>query len=224
MLDTTRQTSVRPRSTAANVYDMLRNDIVMGTLKPQQPIREAEIAASLSVSRTPVREALLRLSSLGLVDIYPQSGTVVAPIRVEKVRAAQLIREVVEVEVGRRASRVATQDDVNALSSILDEQEFAAVRKDLRRVYELDEVFHRRIFETADCLAAADELEDVKTHLNRLRYVTVNWPNRSNSIIVEHRAILAGIAAHDEQATAAALTHHLRTILQVLENFGGRPQ
>jgi GntR family transcriptional regulator, rspAB operon transcriptional repressor len=224
MLDTTRQTSVRPRSTAANVYEMLRNDIVLGILKPQQPIREAEIAASLSVSRTPVREALLRLSSLGLVDIFPQSGTLVAPIRVEKVRAAQLIREVVEVEVCRRACRVASQEDLEALSSILDEQEFASIRKDMRRVYELDEVFHRRIFETADCLPAADELEDVKTHLNRLRYVTVNWPNRPNSIIAEHRDIVAGLAARDEQATAAAMTMHLRTILQVLENFGSRPQ
>jgi GntR family transcriptional regulator, rspAB operon transcriptional repressor len=224
MLDTTRQTSVRPRSTAANVYEMLRNDIVLGTLKPQQPIREAEIAASLNVSRTPVREALLRLSSLGLVDIFPQSGTLVAPIRVEKVRAAQLIREVVEVEVCRRACRMASQEDLEALSSILDEQEFAAIRKDMRRVYELDEVFHRRIFETADCVAAYEELEDVKTHLNRLRFLTVNWPNRPNFIIAEHRDILAGLAARDELVTAAAMTMHLRTILQVLDNFGTRPQ
>ncbi|CAM5773821.1 GntR family transcriptional regulator [Labrys miyagiensis] len=224
MLDTTRQSSVRPRSTAANVYEMLRNDIVMGTLKPQQPIREAEIAASLNVSRTPVREALLRLSSLGLVDIFPQSGTLVAPIRVEKVRAAQLIREVVEIEVCRRACRMAREEDFEALSALLDEQEFAAVRKDIRRVYELDEVFHRRIFEAADCLAAYEELEDVKTHLNRLRFVTINWPNRPNSIIAEHHDILAGLAARDEQAAAAAMTMHLRTILQVLDGDGGKPQ
>jgi GntR family transcriptional regulator, rspAB operon transcriptional repressor len=224
MLDTTRQTGVRPRSTAANVFDMLRNDIVLGTLRPQQPIREAEIAESLNVSRTPVREALLRLSSLGLVDIFPQSGTLVAPIRVEKVRAAQLIREVVEVEICKRACRMARQDDLDALSSILDEQEFAAQRKDMRRLFELDEVFHRRIFETADCLAAYEELEDVKTHLNRLRYVTVSWPNRPGSIITEHRDILTGLAARDEQVTAALMTTHLRAILQILQTVGTRPQ
>lgn len=218
MLDTLRHANVRPRSTATNVYEMLRSDIVLGVLRPQQPIREADIAASLSVSRTPVREALLRLANLGLVEIFPQSGTVVAPIRVEKVKAAQLIREVVEVEVSRRACQVANQADLDALAGIVDEQEFAAGRKDVR-FYELDEAFHRRIFATVDCLAAADELEDMKAHLNRLRFVTVNWPNRSEAIIAEHRDILAGLAAGDEDATAIAMRNHLRTILQALDSF-----
>ncbi len=222
MLDMLRQTSVRPRSTATNVYEMLRNDIVLGVLRPQQPIREAEIAASLSVSRTPVREALLRLANLGLVEIFPQSSTVVAPIRVEKVKAAQLIREVVEVEIGRRACRVASQADLDALAAIIEEQEFASGRKDMRRFYELDEAFHRRIFATADCLAAADEIEDMKAHLNRLRFVTVNWPNRSDAIITEHRDILAGLAAADEDAIATAMRNHLRTILQALDSFVAR--
>ena len=116
MLDTLRHANVRPRSTATNVYEMLRSDIVLGVLRPQQPIREADIAASLSVSRTPVREALLRLANLGLVEIFPQSGTVVAPIRVEKVKAAQLIREVVEVEISRRACQAVNQADLDALA------------------------------------------------------------------------------------------------------------
>jgi GntR family transcriptional regulator, rspAB operon transcriptional repressor len=224
MLDTIRQPSVRPRSTATNVFELLRNDIVLGALRPQEPIREAEIAERLSVSRTPVREALLRLSNLGLVDIFPQSGTVVAPIRFEKVRAAQVIREAVEVDVGRRACQVAKDEDLAALTGILDEQDFASARGDMRRFYELDEVFHRRIFEAADCLAVADELEDMKTHLNRLRFVTVNWPNRPETIAAEHRAILAGLVARDEEATAAALTVHLRTVLEALETIGKRPQ
>ncbi|WP_448954474.1 GntR family transcriptional regulator [Labrys neptuniae] len=217
MLDTPRQTHIRPRSTAAGVYEMLRNDIVLGVLRPQQPIREADIAASLSVSRTPVREALLRLANLGLVEIFPQSGTVVAPIRVEKVKAAQLIREVVEVEISRRACHAMEQADLDTLAGIIDEQAFASRRQDMRRFYELDEAFHRFIFAAVDCLAAADELEDMKAHLNRLRFVTVNWPNRSDSIIAEHRDILAGLAAADEEATAIAMRNHLRTILQALD-------
>ena len=85
------QSVVRPRSTALNVYELLRGEIVLGILKPLQPIREAVISERLSISRTPVREALLRLANLGLVDIYPQSGTVVAPIRVAKVRGSAFV-------------------------------------------------------------------------------------------------------------------------------------
>jgi len=213
--------TVRPRSTAASVYELLRDDIVMGVLKPLQQIREADLSERLSVSRTPVREALLRLASHGLVDIYPQSGTVVAPIRVEKVKAAQLIREAVEVEVARRACRLARDSDIRALNAVLEEQEFCARRHDTRRFYELDENFHRHIFEAANCASAADELEDTKIHLNRLRFVTVNWPDRPGSILDEHRAILAAIIEGDEEAAARAMTGHLRTILQALEAITG---
>lgn len=212
----TEQRAVRPRSTALNVYELLRSEIVLGVLKPLEPIREQAIAERLAISRTPVREALLRLADLGLVDIYPQSGTVVAPIRVAKVRAAQLIREAVEVEVARRATRDASPDDIDALAAIVEEQAFAAGRQDTRRFYELDEVFHRRIFAAADCLAVADELEDVKVHLNRMRFVTVNWPNRPGTILDQHGGIVAGMRAHDEAAVAAVMTLHLRTILDAL--------
>src|SRR6187551_238013 len=103
MLATTPPTSMKPRSTAQNVYALLRSDIVLGVLRPLDAIRENEIAERLAVSRTPVREALLRLANLGLVDIFPQSGTRVAPIRLEKVRAAQFVRQAVEVDVIREA-------------------------------------------------------------------------------------------------------------------------
>ncbi|MCX5477927.1 GntR family transcriptional regulator [Kaistia geumhonensis] len=219
----TEQRAVRPRSTALNVYELLRSEIVLGVLKPLEPIREQAIAERLAISRTPVREALLRLADLGLVDIYPQSGTVVAPIRVAKVRAAQLIREAVEVEVARRATRAAAPDDIDALASIVEEQAFAAGRQDTRRFYELDEVFHRRIFAAADCLAVADELEDVKVHLNRMRFVTVNWPNRPGTILDQHGGIVAGMRARDEAAVAAVMTLHLRTILDALEAIDGAP-
>src|SRR5690606_24958456 len=108
MSNTSPPPRLRPRSTAQNVYELLRNDIVLGVLRPLESIREAELSERLGVSRTPVREALLRLANLGLVDIYPQSGTRVAPIRLEKVRAAQLIREAVEVEIVRRACETIT--------------------------------------------------------------------------------------------------------------------
>ncbi len=217
----TEQRAVRPRSTALNVYELLRSEIVLGVLKPLEPIREQAIAERLAISRTPVREALLRLADLGLVDIYPQSGTVVAPIRVAKVRAAQLIREAVEVEVARRATRDASPADIDALAAIVEEQVFAAGRQDTRRFYELDEVFHRRIFSAADCLAVADELEDVKVHLNRMRFVTVNWPNRPGTILDQHGGIVAGMRDRDEAAVAAVMTLHLRTILDALAAIDG---
>ncbi len=215
--------SIRPRSTAQAIFELLRTDIVLGTLKPLEPIREAELVERLGVSRTPVREALLRLANLGLIDIFPQSGTRVAPVRLEKVRAAQMIREAVEVEVVRRACRSATASAMSALAHLIDDQVIAAKRNDLRRLFELDEDFHRAIHQAAGLASVADELEDLKVHLNRLRFVSVNWPRGAEHITGEHRRILAAIEERDEDAAATAMTTHLRAVLPVLDQMAGTP-
>lgn len=209
--------AMKPRSTAQNIFELMRTDIVLGVLRPLDPLREVEIAERLGVSRTPVREALLRLQLLGLVDIYPQSGTRVAPIRLEKVRAAQLIREAVEVEVVRRACRRATDAALDEIGHVIEDQVIAARRNDLRRLFELDEEFHRAIYRAAALTAVADELEDVKVHLNRLRFVSVNWPRGADKITSEHEQILAALRHRDEDGAAAAMTTHLRAVLPVLD-------
>lgn len=223
MFETSPPPTLRPRSTAQNVFELLRSDIVLGVLKPLDAIKEVEIAERLGVSRTPVREALLRLANLGLVDIFPQSGTRVAPIRLEKVRAAQLIREAVEVEVARRACRTISEKQVAELGHLIEDQKLAAARGDLGRLFQLDEDFHRSIHAAAGLLTVADELEDLKVHLNRLRYVSVHWPRGADKITGEHEAILAAIRDGDEARAAAAMTGHLRAVLPVLEQIAGSP-
>jgi DNA-binding GntR family transcriptional regulator len=215
---------MKSRSVAQNIFELLRADIVFGNLKPLDPIREADIALRLGVSRTPVREALLRLQTLGLVEIFPQAGTRVAPVRLQKVVAAQLIREAVEVEVVRRACRNASAADLEAIAHLLEDQIIAAGRGDMRRLFELDESFHRAIHEAAGLGAVADELEDVKVHLNRLRYISVNWPRGADKIMDEHTTILRAMQRRDEQGAAEAMTLHLRAVLPVLESMARHPQ
>lgn len=221
MFDTTPPPAMKPRSTAQNVFELLRRDIILGALRPLEPIRENEIAERLGVSRTPVREALLRLANLGLVEIFPQSGTRASPIRLGKVRAAQFIREAVEVEVVRRACRTATDAHFAEIENLIEDQVVAASRNELRRLFELDEEFHRAIHKAADLLAVADELDDLKVHLNRLRYVSVHWPRGADSIIGEHRLILEALRRRDEEQATAAMTTHLRAVLAVLDRVAG---
>jgi DNA-binding GntR family transcriptional regulator len=83
-------------------------------------------------------------------------------------------------------------------------------------LFELDEEFHRAVFRAAGVPAVADELEDTKAHLNRLRYVAVNWPRGAEKITGEHKIILKALRARDETAAAAAMTTHLRAILPAL--------
>ena len=210
---------MKPRSTAQNIFDLLRADIVFGTLKPLDPIREPEVAERLGVSRTPVREALLRLQSLGLVEIFPQSGTRVAPIRVEKVLAAQFIQEAVEVEVVRRACRTVSDDAFERLGHLIEDQAIAAKRNALRRLVELDDEFHGEIHKAAGLTAISETLEDVNVHLNRMRFAAADGARHAKTIPAEHEEILAGLRRRDEAAAVAAMSKHLRAVLSTLDRI-----
>ena len=119
----------------------------------------------------------------------------------------------------RRACKTASDEDFSALQHLIEDQAIAAKRNDLRRLFELDEEFHRAIHRAAGLLAVADELEDVKVHLNRLRFVSVSWPRGADKITGEHEAILSALRARDEERAAAAMTAHLRAVLPVLERL-----
>src|ERR1700733_5961272 len=89
---------------APQVYEAVRAAIVCMDCKPGEAISELAIARSFGVSRSPVREALRRLADEQLVDIFPQSGSFVAPVRLDAVMEGQFIREALELATVRRAA------------------------------------------------------------------------------------------------------------------------
>src|SRR5215475_4480488 len=98
---------LREASKAERVYSHLRRRIRELALPPGAPLRKEEIALELGVSRAPVSEAIARLADEALVDVFPQHGSFVAPIRAEDVRESLLIRTALEVEAMRRLAPVA---------------------------------------------------------------------------------------------------------------------
>ena len=91
----------------AQVYSHLRNLILRLHLKPGEALSEQELSVKLGLSRTPVREAFIRLAEEGLVDVYPQRGTLVAPIRIAEVKEAHFIRRLLEFAIVRSAAESA---------------------------------------------------------------------------------------------------------------------
>ena len=86
------------------IYQLIRTLIIIGQLGPGRPVNEVEIAEQLGVSRTPVREAVKRLSDEGLINVYAQNGTFVAGISREALEEAYIIRNALELESVRRAA------------------------------------------------------------------------------------------------------------------------
>src|SRR5215469_12547308 len=121
----------RDNSKAERVYTDLRRRIRELNLPPGAPLRKEEIAVSLGVSRAPVSEAIARLAEEGLVDVYPQHGSFVAPIRAADVRESLFIRTALETEAMRRLVPVADKTLMQALEENLGHQSEALRKGDL---------------------------------------------------------------------------------------------
>src|SRR3954452_5329577 len=127
----------RRRPIVPQIYDALRDAIVRVAVRPGQAISETEMAASFGVSRTPIREALIRLADDGLVDIYPQAGTFVSRIDLAAVREAQFVRQTLETAVAIQAA--STSSGVAVFERILQRQEQAIRDGDFGEFFASDE-------------------------------------------------------------------------------------
>ena len=129
-------------SKAERVYRELRRRIRGLELQPGSRLQKNEIAVEFGVSRAPVSEAIAWLAEEGLVDVYPQSGSFVAPIRPEDVREALLIRTGLEVEAVRRVTQIADPQLLKRLDDNLEAQSAAVRKNDMALLDDLDEAFH----------------------------------------------------------------------------------
>lgn len=172
-------------------------------------LSEAEIGQRLGVSRTPVREALLRLAGEQLVDIFPQSGTFVGRIPITALPEAILVRKALEDLTVREAAKNVTPARLDALRASIAEQQALADRDDRERFHEADEAFHAAVAEAAGHPAVWRLVLQVKVQVDRYRRLTLPMAGRMDRIVAEHAAVVDAIAAHDSAQAAAAIAKHL---------------
>jgi GntR family transcriptional regulator, rspAB operon transcriptional repressor len=196
------------------VYAALRDAIVRAELAPGARLSENELAEQLGVSRTPIREALGRLREDRLVEVVPQLGTFVSRISTQAVTDAQFIREALECAAVRPAAERAGEEDIAALEENIRSQERARDAGDMDAWYLLDDAYHRALCDLSGHPAVWAVSERAKSHLNRLRRISLGMPDYIPEMISEHRAVVDAVAAHDPDAAEEALRHHLRMVLR----------
>jgi DNA-binding GntR family transcriptional regulator len=205
----------RPRAATASarIYSDLRAQLVSLQRRPGEVVSEAEIAISYGVSRTPVREAILKLSDEGLLEIFPQSGIFVSRIPVAALPEAIIIRKALEETTARLAAERATSSQILNLHSIVERQREANAAKDRDVFHQADEMFHATIAEVAGYPGIWTLIQQVKVHVDRYRRLTLPQEGRIARTITEHEAILAGIEAHDPAVARTAMEFHLERLL-----------
>ena len=181
--------------------------------RPGEVISEAEIALSYGVSRTPVREAVLKLSDEGLLDVFPQSGIFVSRIPLAALPEAIIIRKALEETTARLAAERATASQVLQLRSIVERQREADEAGDRAAFHQADELFHATIADVARHPGIWTLILQVKMHVDRYRQLKLPVTGRMTQVIAEHEPILAAIEAHDPQRAGIAMERHLDRLL-----------
>ncbi|MBM6593267.1 GntR family transcriptional regulator [Microvirga pudoricolor] len=201
---------------ARRVTDALRQAIVEMQLRPGEMLSEQDLATRLGVSRSPVREAFIKLSQAGLVRVLPQRGTQVVKISRAAVEDARFIREAVECAVVREAAQRATPTMIAALSDSLARQKRGQRDHSSNAFLALDEEFHRLLSETAGRPAAWEMIQDAKPQMDRVRFLDMTQATPRHIVLAQHVVIVEAIKARDPGAAEAAMRQHLSEILRSL--------
>lgn len=196
------------------LLQVLRQRIVRAELPPGTRLSEQDIATAYAMSRQPVREAFIRLAEDGLLEVRPQRGSFVRKISEDGVMTARFVREAIEADLVRLAAERATGDDVTGLRRLVERQ--AAVPDgDAPTFMRLDEQFHRTLAEMAGMTGAWGVLEQIKSQMDRVRFLTtVEFPKAL--LITQHGAIVEAVASRDPDRAEDAMRTHLRKILNDL--------
>ena len=196
------------------VYRILRERSIQAELLPGERLSESDAAKSLSVSRQPVREAFIKLSEEGLVQVLPQRGTFVTKISVASVMDVRFVREAIEADIVRHVAESHAPETIAELRRQLHEQ--SKVPHDDRAAFlKLDELFHRTLAAAAGKVYAWSVIESVKAQMDRVRFLSVD-DMHVGKLIEQHERIVDGIAAGDKAAAEQAIRLHLREILTSL--------
>ncbi len=199
---------IKRQSAADAITKMLRSEIMSGAIPPRERLIEADLAERLSVSRTPLREALQQLESEGFAERLLGGGLVVTDLDPADLEDLFWLRAVLESELTREVATTATSADVDGLSRILDQME--AVSEHPQLFVELGRNFHDGLATIMRNDRCRTVLRQVRHHVDRYWAVTTaRQPERARYAAGEHREILAAIRDHDGEKAGSRMRAHI---------------
>ena len=186
----------------------LTENILNLELTPGSMVSENELAAQLGLSRTPVREALMALAKVRLVDVYPQRGSAVALVYYELVEETCFMRRVFEVAVVEVAAKTASESDKVALRDNVMAQERFLQEGRAEALLPLDNELHKMLFMIARKSQMWDMMSSYTLHFDRVRRMALD-PVRNDRNVADHRAIVEAVCASDAAQAKKLMDRHL---------------
>lgn len=199
------------------VYKSVKAAIMKLDFPPGATIRKAALCDCFQISRSPVADALNRLSVEGLVDIVPQSGTRVAKLSMQAIREDAFLREALEVASARHAASHHDEKTLQRLSRNIDMQTRQVEDADMEEAFQTDVAFHQIIMQTTGVSRLPSTVRTLSPNVDRARLLLVPAPSRLVDTIAEHINILDAIKRSDGDGAAEAMRQHVRQLVRRLE-------
>lgn len=197
----------RPQSLAKRAYVAIRAGIQDGSLSPEKRYSENEIATSMEISRTPVREALIELQREGLLQVTPQRGFRIRVLTEFEQQEVFDLRSVLEPFVARRLAISGTNDAEEELRQLVRQQEQVADRPN--EFLMIDEQFHLLMPRLVGLERTHEIMRSLRGALWLIGTRALALPERAELVIGEHQEIVEAISARDPDAAAAATRLHI---------------
>ena len=205
------------RTLVDEAYDAIKQRIRDNRMTPGSNVPEQELAESLGVSRTPVREALIRLESEGLVQVVPRHGVRVLPIKTEDMQEIYDILTAVEPFAARRlAESGPTPEVLSRLEHAVEEMEAALEKQDLSRWANADEQFHRELLNGLGNRRLSEFIDRLNDQVHRARMVTLRLREVPRESTLEKRAIFEALRQADGKEVEKLFRKHRERVVSEL--------
>ncbi|WP_164512316.1 GntR family transcriptional regulator [Oceaniglobus ichthyenteri] len=210
----------KPLTLTDRAYAMIRDQIVSRTLEPGAAFTEADLAGILGMSKTPVREALLRLQVEGFVRAIPRRGHVVAPIQISEIRDIFAFRSLIEGEAAALAARDAKPDFIDEMSDLIAaDQSGDGANPDPARIANMilvNNAFHETVALAAGNRRLHRTAVQLIREFERFYYLEARLPEFYDADFVGHQAVLDAIRGGDPEVARGVMDAHIESSRRVL--------
>jgi len=204
--------SERPKTASGTVYDILHRNIINLNLVPGTVMSEKDISEKMEVSRTPVREAFIRLSNDALVTVIPQKRSFVSRINLARVREERFLRESLEISILEELILHNEDLPLENLYVNLENQKTAMEESDSTKLIELDDTFHSLFFDLAGKHMCYEVIMNFSSHYRRVRYLSMSVSGVSDENMKNHSELLQLVEKRDLEKATKTMKNHLRKL------------
>lgn len=195
-------------------YQILRHAILTFQFEPGQTIHEVDLAQSMNISRTPIRDAVHALIAEGLIEVLPQRTKQVTLISKKRVTESAFVRMSLERSAFYLVAEQWEETPAylraeRELTAILDEQKFAAEQQDMEQFLETDEAFHQKLLQLTNNQTLLRVVYLMRGHLDRFRFLAMRELDISKQLINEHQQILESIKTNQQDQITCLLEKHM---------------